>query len=208
MIGFYNYTVYATYISLISSVVGIIMAFTGHPTIAMGCLLGSGLCDMFDGRIARTRERTHAEKQFGIQIDSLSDLVCFGVLPAVIGLSVGMTKWYFYPVIALYVLCGLIRLAYFNVTEEERQSKTDEVRRYFEGLPITSAALIFPVIYVLHFVMSNHAHFAIVYAAVLFTVAILFVSPFKLRKPGMRTLMVFLALGAVELLAIIYMVCR
>ena len=56
-------------------------AVNGHLHLGVMCLAISGLCDMFDGKIARTKKnRTEVEKRFGIQIDSLSDIVCFGVL--------------------------------------------------------------------------------------------------------------------------------
>lgn len=77
----------------------------------------SGLCDMFDGRVARTKKnRTAEQKGFGIQIDSLCDIVAFGILPAVITIVVCGSVWYAVLIAALYVLAGLIRLAYFNVT--------------------------------------------------------------------------------------------
>ena len=85
MLGFYNYTVWLTYGSLVSAVIGIFVSLAGHghPYIGAIFLLISGLCDAFDGMIARTKtDRTEQEKQYGIQIDSLSDLVAFGVLPA------------------------------------------------------------------------------------------------------------------------------
>ena len=86
MIGFYNYSVILTYIGLVSSVFGITQVFENHMSIAFLCLLLSGICDLFDGKIARSmKNRTEHEKVFGIQIDSLCDLVCFGVFPAVIG---------------------------------------------------------------------------------------------------------------------------
>ena len=85
MIGFYNYTVILTYISLLSSVFGMTQAIHGHFKTAIFCLALSGLCDMFDGKIARTKkDRTDDEKSFGIQIDSLCDVVCFGAFPALI----------------------------------------------------------------------------------------------------------------------------
>ena len=203
MIGFYNYTVYATYLGFASSVLGIILACSDQPTGAVVCLLVSGLCDMFDGRIARTRSRsTKNEKQFGIQIDSLSDLVCFGVLPAVIGFSVGMKNWLFYPAMILYTLCAMIRLAYFNVTEEERQSQTDEKRVYYDGLPVTSAALIFPIFYTLHEFLPDK-WFAVLWAALLLIVAVLFISPIRVRKPGTRALIVILVCGAAEFAAVL-----
>ena len=86
MIGVYDYTVLLTYLGFASGVFGIIEAFNGRIFPAIICLMFSGLCDMFDGKVARTKKkRTVEERHFGIQLDSLSDLVCFGVLPAVIG---------------------------------------------------------------------------------------------------------------------------
>lgn len=73
-----------TYLGMLVSFVGIILTMQGSPYAALICLLLSGVCDMFDGRVAATRLRTKQEKCFGIQIDSLSDLICFGVLPALI----------------------------------------------------------------------------------------------------------------------------
>ena len=93
MIGFYNYSVILTYIGLASSVFGITQVFEGHESIAFLCLLLSGICDLFDGKIARSmKNRTDHEKVFGIQIDSLCDLVCFGVFPAVIGYHYGFNN--------------------------------------------------------------------------------------------------------------------
>ena len=153
MIGFYNYTVILTYLGLLSSVTGIFLAcgvgnLPASPKYAIVCLMISGLCDMFDGKVARTcKKRTEQEKQFGIQIDSLCDLVCFGILPSVIGYSVGMKNWLDIPVLIFFPLCAVIRLAYFNVTEELRQKKTSEVRKVYEGLPVTSVALILPLLF-------------------------------------------------------------
>ena len=91
MIGFYDYTVIMTYISVVSSMIGICCAMTDRISAAVCCLAFSGLCDMFDGKIARTKKnRTEEEKCFGIQIDSLADIVCFGILPIVLGFKLGM----------------------------------------------------------------------------------------------------------------------
>ena len=84
MLGFYNYTVILTYLGMLTGFSGITCLITGNKKGALTCLLIAGLCDMFDGKIASTMIRTKQEKHFGIQIDSLSDLICFGVLPALI----------------------------------------------------------------------------------------------------------------------------
>ena len=125
MIGVYDYTVIATYLSLLLGLAGIYSAAQNAPLAAMLYLMLAGLLDAFDGRIARTKaNRTDAEKRFGIQIDSLNDLVCFGVLPAAIGWSTGCKNFWFMAAMSFFALCALIRLAYFNVAEEERQGKT------------------------------------------------------------------------------------
>ena len=88
MIGVYDYTVILTFLSLLSASTGIIttLSGSGHPYIGSFFLLFCGLCDAFDGKIARRKvDRTDISRRFGIQIDSLSDLVAFGVLPACIG---------------------------------------------------------------------------------------------------------------------------
>ena len=73
MIGFYDYTVVVTYISLVSSILGMFCAIDGRLTLAVSCLAFSGLCDMFDGKIARTKKnRTDDEKSFGRSILSVT----------------------------------------------------------------------------------------------------------------------------------------
>lgn len=205
MLGFYDYTVVLTYISLISSVIGIACAKLNHPLTAIFLLLFCGLCDMFDGKIARSKkDRTEEEKKFGIQIDSLCDLICFGVLPAAIcleiwGENIQKSRYIWVAVTAVccfYVLAGLIRLAYFNVMEEKRQEKTDEVRAKYQGLPITSSALLMPIIYILRFFMADSV-FQMVYAGALLVIGVCFITPFHIRKPKMGAMLVLLGAGIV-----------
>ena len=209
MIGFYNYTVILTYLGLLSSVTGIFLAcgvgnLPASPKYAIVCLMISGLCDMFDGKVARTcKKRTEQEKQFGIQIDSLCDLVCFGILPSVIGYSVGMKNWLDIPVLIFFPLCAVIRLAYFNVTEEMRQKKTSEVRKVYEGLPVTSVALILPLLFSFRNDIGTEI-FPPVYGIVLSVIAIAFITRFRIKKPGMKSMFIFLGIGVLELLWMLY----
>ncbi len=208
MIGFYSYTVILTYMSLASAIIGIFFACgmcgnTPHPAYAIVCLMISGLCDMFDGKVARTKKnRTEDEKKFGIQIDSLCDAICFGVLPAVIGYSVGLNTPIDLPVLIIFPLCAVIRLAYFNVTEESRQKKTDETRKVYEGLPVTSVALIFPLIY--SFQKDIGEYFPCVYGSAMFLIAIAFITRFRIKKPGMKTMFAFIGVGVLEFLWLMY----
>lgn len=208
MIGFYNYTVILTYIGLASAIAGIFFAFgiyggESRSTYAIVCLMISGLCDMFDGKIARTKkDRTDDEKKFGIQIDSLCDAICFGVLPAIIGYSVGLDHIVDLPVLILFPLCAVIRLAYFNVAEESRQKKTSEVRKVYEGLPVTSVALILPLLYSFH--KDIGSCFPQVYGTAMLLIAIAFITRFKVKKPGMKTMLAFIGVGFLEFLWLLY----
>lgn len=142
MLGVYDYTVILTYISLWISIGGMMLSLNGHLDLAVLCLALSGLCDMFDGKIARTKkDRTEIEKRFGIQIDSLCDIVCFGVGPAIICYCMGMNGIVGVLILMFYVLAGLIRLAWFNVTEEcrqMRQQRTESVIRDCRSHPCRS----------------------------------------------------------------------
>ena len=88
ILGFYGYWVILTYFSVIAAAAGIYNALNGNIKIAVVCLMVSGICDMFDGSVARMADRTDQEKGFGIQIDSLADIIGFGILPAVIGYAI------------------------------------------------------------------------------------------------------------------------
>ena len=150
LLGIYDYTVVLTYISLGISVFGITRALEGDFRIAIFCLALSGLCDMFDGKIARTKKnRTDDEKSFGIQIDSLCDVVCFGIFPAMICYCLGVNTPAGVAALIFYSVASVIRLAYFNVTETKRQNETSENRQYYQGLPITSMAIILPFLYLM-----------------------------------------------------------
>ena len=199
MIGFYNYTVILTYIGAASAILGMFNAMEGRASYAMLFLMVAGLCDMFDGTVAKIRKRNVQEKRFGIQIDSLADLICFGVLPGIVGYSLIQGKEgnpVYYVVLVAYVLCALIRLAYFNVCEEERQQKTTESRKYYEGLPVTTVALILPLVYSFRSYMNGC--FTQVYFACLGIIAFLFVLRFKLVKLKMRGMLGLLVIGIIE----------
>lgn len=202
MIGVYDYTVLLTYISFISGLTGIYFAVNGNTFAAVICLMFSGFCDMFDGKVARIKKnRTEEEKRFGIQIDSLSDLVAFGVLPSAIGYGLGVGKTWMFFSLVLIPLCALIRLAFFNVSEEIRSSKTDEVRSEYLGLPVTSTAIIVPVIYFLKKITSSY--FVYIYATSLLIISILFITKFKMVKLKTKGLVVLASIGAIILLLLV-----
>ena len=181
MIGVYDYTVIATYVALIVSVQGIFASASGRPEVGLLCLMICGMIDTFDGKIARSKkDRTEDGKRFGIQIDSLNDLVCFGVLPAVIGFSLGMTNVLGKLVLSLFALAALIRLAYFNVLEEKRQQETTADRGSYLGLPVTTVSVVMPFFYLL----AEYLSFDMisVLSVILLMLGVAFISPLKVRK--------------------------
>ena len=204
MIGFYDYTVVVTYISLISSIMGMFFAIDGKLPLAVFCLAFSGLCDMFDGKIARTKmNRTDDEKAFGIQIDSLCDVVCFGIFPIILGYQLGMCKIYSLMILAFYGVAGVIRLAYFNVMEEKRQSETSENRKYYQGLPITSMSVIMPLLFMVSVFFPGFRYFLVCLHIAMLLVGFLFILNFRFRKPTNRELVILVAVVAVAVLFIL-----
>ena len=147
-IGVYDYTVWLTYLSLASAFLGLIQAGKGNVKLAVFCILFSGVCDMFDGMVARTKKnRTQDEKNFGIQIDSLVDVVAFGVTPAAVFYSRGVKSVLGLAILVFYVTCGVIRLGFFNVLETKRQANPEESAclKAYRGMPITFSAVITPL---------------------------------------------------------------
>ena len=202
-LGFYGYWVILTYLSVVAAIVGICFSLWGNTDVAILCLLISGVCDMFDGTVARTAKRNAMEKGFGIQIDSLADIVSFGVHPAMIGYAlyinsgaISLQKTLVVGIIlSVYVLTALIRLAYFNVTEEV-QGKGGK-RICYEGLPVTSSAMILPLIYAL---WGDLPAMPVIYFAVLLAIALAFVLKFRLPKLKLRTICLFCAIGLAAML--------
>ena len=203
MIGFYSYTVVLTYLGLASSAIGMILTFQGFAKYALVCLAFSGLCDMFDGKVARMKKnRTEDEKRFGIQIDSLCDVVCFGAFPMILCYSIGMRGPAGISILVFYLIAGVIRLAFFNVMEEKRQEETDEARKYYQGLPITSIASILPLFCTLR-PLLGHRFLSELHTCIL-TVGLLFIINFPLRKPGWKMLTLLVAIVSCALIKIYF----
>ena len=217
MIGFYDYTVILTYLSLMSGTIGIMLCLNGmgHPYLGMFFLLFSGLCDTFDGKVARSKKD---------RIDSLSDLIAFGMLPACIGIAMlrytmcipdlsGVTRYLLTHytlqtqivlslIAVLYVLAAMIRLAYFNVMEEEDQNRDETGAKIYTGLPVTSAALIFPAVLLIH--MLIRADLTFLYFGVMLITGGLFISKIQIKKPQNKGIATMIFFGAVECVVLIF----
>jgi CDP-diacylglycerol--serine O-phosphatidyltransferase len=102
--------------------------------------------DFADGRVARWRHRT---SPLGADLDSLADIISFGLAPAALGFAVGLRGVFDVAVLLYFVACGISRLARFNATANALSDETGKVK-YFEGTPIPTSILIVGLIGLLH----------------------------------------------------------
>ncbi len=118
-----------TVINLFAGLVAIMLSLVDQWALAVAAVFGAALFDSIDGRVAR---RLNVTSEFGKQLDSLAELVSFGVAPALIAyqLNFAAIGWSGYILATFFPICGALRLARFNVSA---------VRGHFVGLPITVA---------------------------------------------------------------------
>lgn len=195
-IGYYNYTVILTYGGMLSAFMGILKVMNGDFCGAVLCLMIAGVCDMFDGLVASTKTRDDREKRFGIQIDSLCDLISFGVLPGIFVYKISEKQPWVEAIAAAFVLCALIRLAYFNVLEEERQKETKEKRKSYLGVPVTVIAVLLPLIFLLY--KEHICRNRICFPILLIIVGAGYLAPFEIKKPGILGKIGMIILGIIE----------
>ena len=182
--------------SIFVGVISIVEASKGHFILASWLILLALIFDGLDGRIARM---TNTTSQFGVEFDSLADIISFGITPAMllyffIGHEFGR---FGILVSALYVIFGAIRLARFNIST----AKTDP--NVFIGLPIPTAA-IFISMWILLFHKYDLQNYSIVLLFLALSVAILMVSNFRypsfkkvqLNKPMVFKTMIILVMVA------------
>ena len=101
-----------------------------------------------------------------------------------------------------YTLAAMIRLAYFNVLEEERQKTEGGANKTYIGLPVTSSALIFPTILLIHIFCS--ADLTLLYFIFLAIVGFLFISEIQIKKPTTKHILVMIAIGLIEAAALAF----
>src|SRR5512137_3104061 len=109
-----------------------------HVYFACSLVVAALIFDVLDGRIARWRQKTSL---LGRELDSLADVISFGVAPAVIGYGCGMQGLYDRIVLTYFVACGVSRLARYNITAEALSGDGGKVK-YFEGTPIPTSLLL------------------------------------------------------------------
>lgn len=171
-----------TYFGVALAIVGMFLAVNEKPQWAIFCLIICGVCDLFDGMIARRCKRSDDEKEFGVQIDSLADMINFAAFPVVIGIASGFDQWFMIMIYILYVLAAITRLGFFNLLTVNKSAEPG----YYQGLPVTYAALIFTIGWVLSRVLERITAkdlFEVIFLVAMAITAILYIVNIKIAKP-------------------------
>lgn len=198
IIGIYRNCDFVTMLSSVFGIIGIICAFNANINLAIFSLVMSGICDSFDGVLARKRNNTKKEMIYGCEMDSLSDIVCFGVLPIVISINDGINEWWANVVYIIYVLTGIIRLAYYNTLYHIDENS----KGYFIGLPITSVAILYPVFWLI-FRMNELANSSVVIILMFLSLAISYITRVKIKKIDTKWRLVLATLGVLFIVVVI-----
>lgn len=193
MIGKWNKSVILSYIGLLFALLGMALALKGFDIkYALVCLIVAGLCDTFDGTVARRCKRTKEEKAFGIELDALIDVFNFVAFPLVICMTMGLKTKYHLIIYAIYTIFAIARLAYFNITLED----DSKAIKYYTGLPVTYAAFFLPVFYLLSYVIDKNI-FNYVYTGMILFIALWYILKVKVPKPNLIASIFFLLLGII-----------
>ncbi len=157
-------------LNLFCGLASIYNSYIGKFNAAAVFLLLCVLFDGIDGKIARLIKR---EGNFGKQLDSLSDIISFGVAPSMFGYALlnQVTNNIFLTItFFVFIAAGVLRLARYNISKKQD---------YFRGIPITTNGILIPLLYFLRFPLN---YFVYVYIVL----AVLMVSPFKIKKIDIR----------------------
>lgn len=180
-----------TLIGLAAAVVCAILALKGLLAYAVVALMLSGLCDLFDGLVARRMKRDETQREFGGHLDTVVDACSFGFAPVVLMYSAGLTSLLHCLVLVLFVICTIWRLAYFETVGLQMEGS----KRYYSGLPTTYVALVLPLAFVPGFFAHDWLSTSLTLAAVGLAVAM--VSSISIRKPGGASYLFFFLLAVI-----------
>ena len=199
-IGFYSLANSVTLFGLALSVTSCFLAACGNFKFAIYLLFLACICDMFDGKIARNKKnRTDAERFYGVQLDSLCDAISFGVTPCFIAYSFGFKGTIDIIVYIIFIICGVTRLAYFNTLANSNPGKSSKT---FRGIPIPMSVFIATFLFMLTtFVPANVTVwlFRIVYLCL----ALAFVLNISVKKPDMKKGLILIIIEIVMLLVLV-----
>jgi CDP-diacylglycerol--serine O-phosphatidyltransferase len=178
VLRFWNAANAITLLGLASALACALLSAHGLVPYAVVALVASGLCDFFDGFVARKLTRTDEEKKFGAALDSAVDACAFAIAPPCLLHAAGLTSPPELALLGFFTVCAVWRLAYFDTVGLASEGE----QRYYTGLPTTFTALVLPLAFSAGFAGARELRIA-ANAAALF-LALAMVSPWKVRKLG------------------------
>ncbi len=155
-----------TILNLVCAFVSIIFSIKNDFFLASIFLLLCVLFDFLDGKIARFMK---SENKFGKELDSLSDIVAFGITPVIFGFCIGLDNILLISSLIFFLICSQLRLARFNILN---------IKGYI-GMPVTLNGIIFPLLY---FTLFNTIYFINILFFIYFILGILMISDIKFKK--------------------------
>lgn len=196
-IGEYGKFIYLTYLGVFFAILASYYFLQAQFAWGMMAFIISGLCDLFDGRVASSFKRSAYQKKYGIEIDSLCDMINFAAVPAILIMTQLMHTLWAIPLVTFYILAAVTRLATFNVQAKAEHNE----ETHFIGVPVTYSALVFPVSYL---VIESIAPGYYELTLPLFTIglAYLFVMNRQIPKPKGKAYAFFCLLALVSLVAL------
>jgi CDP-diacylglycerol--serine O-phosphatidyltransferase len=132
-----------TLMGLAAAINCVLLAMNQLVAYAVISLMVSGLCDLFDGVLARRLSGNVAQRQFGARLDSIVDACSFGIAPVVLMYAAGLNHPVDVPLLLLFASAAVWRLAYFDTVGLVTEGNV----RYFSGLPTTYVALFLPIVF-------------------------------------------------------------
>ncbi len=160
-----------TFGNLAFGILSILFTMDGKYHLAAFAVIGAALLDRYDGRIAR---KFNASSKLGVELDSLADLISFGVAPSILGWALFLSDYGIigYIVVCAFPICGAYRLARFNVN-------VSEFDNVFMGIPITIAGFVMVLDYLVFIYWKEHG---IISTILLIAFAYLMVSKVQFKK--------------------------
>lgn len=178
MIRFWNAANAVTLVGLLSALASALFAARGQVPYAVCALIASGLCDFFDGWVARRLTRTDEQKRFGAHLDTVVDGCSFAIAPPLLLYAAGLKSPPELALLGFFACCAVWRLAYFDTVGLATEGEV----RYYTGVPTTFAALVLPIAFTAGFLGAPQLRVAANVAAA--ALALAMVSPFKVKKLG------------------------
>ena len=192
-----NWANIITLLAISFSIFSVYFSMSKNFFLASTMIILAGIADLLDGFVARKLKRTAEEKLFGKELDSLADTIAFCITPMIFWYAVfSWDNFITTLVIIFYNACGVYRLAYFNVHELKIQGN----KKFYTGLPVTYAALIFPMLYTVYVLFNSLKIPYMLYHAPVLLVSFLFVSKVRILKPKGAAYIVFPLLAGLVIL--------